>query len=260
MTSKWEHQSAKSKGHLELLRDLLKMILSKCTKIYNQFCVTIQLKGLRPSPYTIVFWMGQSQPLFVYFRLFYKTQTKYNLIKSIDGVLGTQTRGGRIEGADKSTDLWWHPMQLLKNGPTPAPFPIVFVFQTHITNFTTNMYVKKCPSSIRCGDLNSWPLEHESSPITIRPGLPHAIVTVYLFLTNTVPFTLLLNQYPSNHYLLVLEWFWREYSYSNFVRGSITVWIQLYCYINIGSKFTRLFESDSVKQEVSCRVILPFMK
>ena len=140
MTSKWEHQSAKSKGHLELLRDLLKMILSKCTKIYNQFCVTIQLKGLRPSPYTIVFWMGQSQPLFVYFRLFYKTQTKYNLITSIDGVLGTQTRGGRIEGADKSTDLWWSPMQLLKNGPTPAPFPIVFVFSnTHYKFY--NKYV-----------------------------------------------------------------------------------------------------------------------
>ena len=84
--------------------------------------------------------MGQSQPLFVYFRLFYKTQTKYNLIKSIDGVLGTQTRGGRIEGADKSTDLWWHPMQLLKNGPTPAPFPIVFVFSnTHYKFY--NKYV-----------------------------------------------------------------------------------------------------------------------
>ena len=29
-----------------------------------------------------------------------------------------------------------------------------------------------CPSSIWCWDLNPRPLEHESSPITTRPGLP----------------------------------------------------------------------------------------
>ena len=29
--------------------------------------------------------------------------------KSIDGVLGTRTRGGRMEGADESTELWRHP-------------------------------------------------------------------------------------------------------------------------------------------------------
>ena len=34
------------------------------------------------------------------------------------------------------------------------------------------MYVKKCPSSIRCWDSNSRPLEHEPPPITTRPGLP----------------------------------------------------------------------------------------
>ena len=33
--------------------------------------------------------------------------------------------------------------------------------------------VKKCPSSIRCWDLNSRPLEHESPLITTRPGLLH---------------------------------------------------------------------------------------
>ena len=30
-------------------------------------------------------------------------------IKSVDGVLGTQTRGGRMVGADDSTELWLHP-------------------------------------------------------------------------------------------------------------------------------------------------------
>ena len=29
--------------------------------------------------------------------------------KCKDGVLGTQTRGGRMEGADESTELWRHP-------------------------------------------------------------------------------------------------------------------------------------------------------
>ena len=32
--------------------------------------------------------------------------------------------------------------------------------------------VKKCPSSIKCRDLNSQPSNYESSPLTTRPGLP----------------------------------------------------------------------------------------
>ena len=57
--------------------------------------------------------MGQSRPLFVYFRSFHipiqMTNIQfeqYQLKKSIDGVLGTRTRGSRMEGADKSTELW----------------------------------------------------------------------------------------------------------------------------------------------------------
>ena len=38
------------------------------------------------------------------------TNTVQNLtIKSVDGVLGTQTRGGRVVGADESTEIWRHP-------------------------------------------------------------------------------------------------------------------------------------------------------
>ena len=29
--------------------------------------------------------------------------------KTIEGMLGSQTRGGRMEGADESTELWQHP-------------------------------------------------------------------------------------------------------------------------------------------------------
>ena len=56
--------------------------------------------------------MGQTRPLFVYFRPFLNTMTNttQNLtIKSVDGVLWTQTRGGRMVGTDESTELWLHP-------------------------------------------------------------------------------------------------------------------------------------------------------
>ena len=44
-------------------------------------------------------------------------------------------------------------------------------FQTNNTIFPTNQ-CEKYPSRIWCRDSNPQPLEHESSPITIRPGLP----------------------------------------------------------------------------------------
>ena len=54
------------------------------------------------------------------------------------------------------------------NGPTPAFF-YIFVFSTNKEyNFTTN----QCPFGIRCWDQNPRRSEHESPPITTRPGLP----------------------------------------------------------------------------------------
>ena len=58
--------------------------------------------------------MGQTQPLFVCFVLF-KMQRKYSAIftindERVDGVLVTRTQGDRMEGADKSTEPWWHPI------------------------------------------------------------------------------------------------------------------------------------------------------
>ena len=40
----------------------------------------------------------------------YSTNTTFD--KSIDTVLVTQTRGGRMVGTDESTELWWHPWVL----------------------------------------------------------------------------------------------------------------------------------------------------
>ena len=58
-----------------------------------------------------------------------------------------------------------------KNGPTPASFSFLFGLFKKTLQFLQQIYVKKCPSSIRCQDLNPRPLECESLPITTRPGL-----------------------------------------------------------------------------------------
>ena len=42
-------------------------------------------------------------------------QTDYN-DKSLDGVLGTQTQGGRMVGAEESAELWRHPIFLNEIG------------------------------------------------------------------------------------------------------------------------------------------------
>ena len=54
--------------------------------------------------------MGQSRPLFVYFRYFLITISIIE--KSIDGVLGIQTLGRRMVGADETTELWRPPHQM----------------------------------------------------------------------------------------------------------------------------------------------------
>ena len=43
-----------------------------------------------------------------------------------------------------------------------------------------------CPSSIQHLDLNPQPLEHESSPITTRPGLPPIFLSLFVFV-NSMP-------------------------------------------------------------------------
>ena len=51
--------------------------------------------------------MGQSRPLFVYFRSFLTISIQIE--KSIDGVLGIWTRDHRMVGADETMELWWPP-------------------------------------------------------------------------------------------------------------------------------------------------------
>ena len=57
------------------------------------------------------------------------------------------------------------------NGPTPAS-PFIFgLFKQTIQFYNKSMWKMSCPSYLRLWDLNPWPLKHESSPITTRPGL-----------------------------------------------------------------------------------------
>ena len=59
--------------------------------------------------------MVQTSPLFGLFSFFSQDKCSTNFTnndKSVDGLLGTWTQGGRIVGADKSTELWWHPLLL----------------------------------------------------------------------------------------------------------------------------------------------------
>ena len=58
--------------------------------------------------------MGQNRSLFLYFCSFLTMQDRYSTHltvndKSIDGMLGSQTRGSRMEGADESNEIWRHP-------------------------------------------------------------------------------------------------------------------------------------------------------
>ena len=53
--------------------------------------------------------MGQSRPLFVYFRHFLDTISIIKIEKSLDGVLGIRTRSRTMVGADETTELWGPP-------------------------------------------------------------------------------------------------------------------------------------------------------
>ena len=67
------------------------------------------------------------------------------------------------------------------------PQPLFNLFVSFQTIITTNNSAK-CPSSILYWDLNPQPLEHESPPITTRPGLPHynIIILVNVFMQKNI--------------------------------------------------------------------------
>ena len=63
---------------------------------------------------------------------------------------------------------------LKKMGQLRPLFRLFSVFPNKQDNFY-NKFVKKCPSSIRCRDLNPRPSGRESLPITTRPDYPNLV-------------------------------------------------------------------------------------
>ena len=59
-------------------------------------------------------------------------------------------------------------------------FHLLSSFSNTSQIFTTNRNVKKCPTCIQCWVSNSQPLEHESPPITTRPGLSTMLTKVII--------------------------------------------------------------------------------
>ena len=90
-------------------------ITEMCDKLIAQcleFDQVFLIKGSpNPEKYTgrdFILNMGQSRPLFVYFRSFLIpiTISIIQIEKSIDGVLGIRTRGRMMVGEDETTELW----------------------------------------------------------------------------------------------------------------------------------------------------------
>ena len=80
----------------------------------------------------------------------------------------------------------------------PGLFFVYFrSFQTNIT-ILHQIYVKKCPSSIRCQDLNPRPFERESLPITTRPGLPPWNQSIFNWIFSFIAIGWILPQHNDN--------------------------------------------------------------
>ena len=119
--------------------------------------------------------------LFVYFRPLLIpitiTVSKWTTYwKRVDCVLGIRTRGCKLVGADEITELWWPPQICTffsKLGQPRSLLSFLFSrFKQTSLQMLQQINMKKCPSSIQGWDSNPWPSEHESPPITTRPGLP----------------------------------------------------------------------------------------
>ena len=111
----------------------------------------------------------------------------YYLYFSIDwdGTLYNCIGSNYIRLWDNASDYHQLIFFFKKIGHTRPLFRLFSSFQTNITILTTNICEKmSCPSSIRRWDSNPWPSEHESPPITTRPGLPPLYPPTYLWYTS----------------------------------------------------------------------------
>ena len=73
-----------------------------------------------------------------------------------------------------------------KKWAIPGLFFLYLCLFKQTLQFLQQINVKKCPSSIQCWDLNQQTLEHESPPITTRPGPPPKNDDLKLFSSNSI--------------------------------------------------------------------------
>ena len=85
--------------------------------------------------------MGQSRPLFVYYRPFLITISIIQSEKSIDDVLGTRARGCKMVSADETTELWRPP---LKDNSLPRPLKIAQSGHTEFLESFLNLPTFAC--------------------------------------------------------------------------------------------------------------------
>ena len=112
--------------------------------------------------------IGQFGPLFVYFCSFLIT-ISIQIEKSIDGVLGIQTRGRRMVGADKTTELWRPPSQL-------------FVYIV----LPIDVFAVPIGSTITFCSTNHW--NWKKGKTNNRPSIAHKLTSnVYLYKINIFP-------------------------------------------------------------------------
>ena len=123
-------------------------------------------------------------PIFLFIFVFstYMSQFKYYLIKASMVCLGFEP--GAAEWKAQTNPVSYSGTQLsivLKMGQSRPLFRLFSFFSNnHQNNFyNKSMWKNINPSSIRRRDSNPRPFEHESSPITTRPGLPPSTLNCF---------------------------------------------------------------------------------
>ena len=109
------HCSARLIISIELLFYNTFTRVTDCLSKWSKSSNLIEIRKFSLHSWEFCFLMGQSRLLFLFIFVFSTCHNlNSNLIhKSIDGVLGVQTRGGRMEGIDESTELWRHPRGIM---------------------------------------------------------------------------------------------------------------------------------------------------
>ena len=75
---------------------------------------------------------------------------------------------GRVGGHNSPSKKWQKIYSFHYKMGNPWPLFYFCLFKQSL-QFLQQINLKKCPSGIRCWDLNTWPSVHEPPPITTRP-------------------------------------------------------------------------------------------